>query len=77
VNSVYVKHEFFMFSSSTRQAASGNPDVFSCSLHFEKMTYDNSQVTHIHPHAWQVTANEFSRTIAEEILDYVAREVPM
>ncbi len=43
--------------------------------HFEKMSYDNSQLARVYLHAWQVTGNEFFRTIAEEILDYVVREM--
>jgi uncharacterized protein YyaL (SSP411 family) len=43
--------------------------------HFEKMLYDNSQLARVYLHAWQVTGNEFFRTIVEEILDYVVREM--
>ncbi len=43
--------------------------------HFEKMLYDNSQLARVYLHAWQVTGNEFFRTITEEILDYVMREM--
>jgi len=43
--------------------------------HFEKMLYDNSQLARVYLHAWQVTGNEFFRTITEEILDYVTREM--
>ena len=43
--------------------------------HFEKMLYDNSQLARVTLHAWQVTGNEFFRTITEEILDYVVREM--
>jgi uncharacterized protein YyaL (SSP411 family) len=39
------------------------------------MSYDNSQLARVYLHAWQVTGNEFLRTITEEILDYVAREM--
>jgi hypothetical protein len=39
------------------------------------MSYDNSQLARVYLHAWQVTGNEFFRTITEEILDYVAREM--
>ncbi len=46
-----------------------------CAPHFEKMLYDNSQLARVYLHAWQVTGNDFFRTIAEEILDYVAREM--
>ncbi len=43
--------------------------------HFERMLYDNAQLARIYLHAWQVTGNEFFRTITEEILDYVVREM--
>jgi uncharacterized protein YyaL (SSP411 family) len=43
--------------------------------HFEKMLYDESQLARVYLHAWQVTGNEFFRTITEEILDYVVREM--
>ena len=43
--------------------------------HFEKMLYDNAQLARVYLHAWQVTGNEFFRTIVEEILDYVVREM--
>jgi uncharacterized protein YyaL (SSP411 family) len=39
------------------------------------MLYDNSQLARVYLHAWQVTGNEFFRTITEEILDYVAQEM--
>ncbi len=43
--------------------------------HFEKMLYDNAQLARVYLHAWQVTGNDFFRTITEEILDYVNREM--
>jgi uncharacterized protein YyaL (SSP411 family) len=43
--------------------------------HFEKMLYDNGQLARVYLHAWQVTGEPFYRTIAEEILDYVVREM--
>jgi uncharacterized protein YyaL (SSP411 family) len=43
--------------------------------HFEKMLYDESQLARVYLHAWQVTGSEFLRTITEEILDYVTREM--
>jgi uncharacterized protein YyaL (SSP411 family) len=43
--------------------------------HFEKMLYDNAQLARVYLHAWQVMGNEFFRTVAEEILDYVMREM--
>jgi uncharacterized protein YyaL (SSP411 family) len=39
------------------------------------MLYDQSQLARVYLHAWQITGNEFFRTITEEILDYVAREM--
>jgi len=43
--------------------------------HFEKMLYDNAQLARVYLHAWQVSGDPFYRTITEEILDYVAREM--
>jgi uncharacterized protein YyaL (SSP411 family) len=43
--------------------------------HFEKMLYDNAQLARVYLHAWQVTGDPFFRTITEEILDYVIREM--
>ncbi|HET89655.1 MAG TPA: thioredoxin domain-containing protein [Chloroflexi bacterium] len=43
--------------------------------HFEKMLYDNAQLARVYLHAWQVTNDAFYRTIAEETLDYVTREM--
>jgi uncharacterized protein YyaL (SSP411 family) len=39
------------------------------------MLYDNAQLARVYLHAWQVTGNEFFRTVTEEILDYVMREM--
>jgi uncharacterized protein YyaL (SSP411 family) len=39
------------------------------------MLYDNAQLARVYLHAWQVTGNEFYRTIAEETLGYVLREM--
>ena len=61
--------------ASTSRAVNGNPGVLDCAPHFERMLYDNSQLARVYLHAWQVTGNEFFRTITEEILDYVAREM--
>jgi uncharacterized protein len=46
-----------------------------CASHFEKMLYDQPQLARVYLHAWQVTGNQFFRTITEEILDYVVREM--
>ncbi|HUT21038.1 MAG TPA: thioredoxin domain-containing protein, partial [Anaerolineae bacterium] len=43
--------------------------------HFEKMLYDNAQLARVYLHAWQLTGNDSYRTIAQETLDYVAREM--
>src|SRR5690606_12369910 len=43
--------------------------------HFEKMLYDNALLARVYLHAWQVTQEPFFYTIAEETLDYVAREM--
>jgi len=49
-------------------------DVQWLTPHFEKMLYDNAQLARVYLHAWQVSGS-FYHTIAEEILDYVAREM--
>ena len=46
-----------------------------CAPHFERMLYDNAQLARVYLHTWQVTGNGFFRTITEEILDYVVREM--
>jgi len=43
--------------------------------HFEKMLYDNALLSRLYLHAYLVTGNAFYRRIAEETLDYVAREM--
>ncbi|MHB0858492.1 MAG: thioredoxin domain-containing protein [Anaerolineae bacterium] len=43
--------------------------------HFEKMLYDNAQLARVYLHAWQVTGEALYLAIAEETLDYVAREM--
>ncbi len=43
--------------------------------HFEKMLYDNAQLSRVYLHAWQVTGDPFFRRIAEEIYDYILREM--
>ena len=43
--------------------------------HFEKMLYDNAQLSRLYLHAWQVTKASFYRHVAEEIYDYVLREM--
>jgi len=43
--------------------------------HFEKMLYDNAQLSRLYLRAWQVTGDEFLRNIAEETYDYILREM--
>ena len=43
--------------------------------HFEKMLYDNALLARIYLHAFQTTHNPDYKLIAEEILDYVLREM--
>ena len=43
--------------------------------HFEKMLYDNAQLSRLYLHTWQATGDPFFRHIAEEIYDYVLREM--
>ncbi|MCL7454089.1 MAG: thioredoxin domain-containing protein, partial [Anaerolineae bacterium] len=39
------------------------------------MLYDVSQLARVYLHAWQVTGEPFFRTVTEETLDYVIREM--
>ena len=43
--------------------------------HFEKMLYDNAQLSRVYLHAWQITQDTFFKQIAEEIYDYILREM--
>jgi uncharacterized protein len=43
--------------------------------HFEKMLYDNAQLSRLYLHTWQATDDPFFRKIAEEIYDYILREM--
>jgi len=43
--------------------------------HFEKMLYDNAQLSRIYLHAYQVTGDEFFKDIAVEVYDYILREM--
>jgi uncharacterized protein YyaL (SSP411 family) len=43
--------------------------------HFEKMLYDNALLVRAYLHAWQITGNPSFRRVAEETLDFVAREM--
>lgn len=43
--------------------------------HFEKMLYDNAQLSRVYLYAWQITGDGFFRSIAEDIYDYILREM--
>ncbi|MBZ0299623.1 MAG: thioredoxin domain-containing protein [Anaerolineae bacterium] len=43
--------------------------------HFEKMLYDNAQLSRVYLHAWQITSDPFFRRIAEDVYDYLLREM--
>jgi hypothetical protein len=43
--------------------------------HFEKMLYDNALLVPPYLHAWLVTGEERYRDVAEEMLDYMVREL--
>ena len=43
--------------------------------HFEKMLYDNAQLAVAYLHGWQVTGNERFRTVAEQTVGYMLREL--
>jgi hypothetical protein len=43
--------------------------------HFEKMLYDNAQLSRVYLHGWQVTGDPYFRQVAVEIYDYVLREM--
>ena len=43
--------------------------------HFEKMLYDNALLASVYLHAWQFLGDERYRTICEQTLDYVLREM--
>ena len=43
--------------------------------HFEKMTYDNALLARAYLHAWQLTGKPHYRQIAEETLNFIAREM--
>jgi uncharacterized protein YyaL (SSP411 family) len=43
--------------------------------HFEKMLYDNAQLSRVYLHAWQATGNPLYRQIATETYDYLLREM--
>ena len=43
--------------------------------HFEKMLYDNAQLTRIYAQAFCITQNPFFKRVVEETLDYLLREM--
>ncbi len=43
--------------------------------HFEKMLYDNAQLSRLYLHAWQITGDGCFKSIAEDIYDYILREM--
>src|SRR5438105_14724050 len=43
--------------------------------HFEKMLYDNALLVCAYVEGWQATRDEFFKTVACDVLDYVAREM--
>ena len=43
--------------------------------HFEKMLYDNAQLARVYVHAWQLTREPRYRQVAEETLEFVARDL--
>lgn len=43
--------------------------------HFEKMLYDNALLSRLYLHYYQISNDEYARTVAEGILDYVVREM--
>jgi uncharacterized protein YyaL (SSP411 family) len=43
--------------------------------HFEKMLYDNAQLSRAYLHAYLLTGNQYFRQITEQTLDFVVREL--
>ena len=43
--------------------------------HFEKMLYDNALLVPLYLHAYQATGDEFFKSVAVDVLDYVRREM--
>jgi hypothetical protein len=50
-------------------------DAYWLVPHFEKMLYDNALLSRVYLHAWQITRDPFFKRIAEEIYDYILREM--
>jgi uncharacterized protein YyaL (SSP411 family) len=43
--------------------------------HFEKMLYDNAQLARVYLMAYQATGNAYFREVAEQVIDYVLRDM--
>jgi hypothetical protein len=43
--------------------------------HFEKMLYDQAQLTRLYLHAWQVTGHDRYRQVLDETIDYLMRDL--
>ena len=43
--------------------------------HFEKMLYDNGQLVSLYAHAYQLTRNEFYKTVVAETISFVEKEL--
>src|SRR5258708_5406939 len=43
--------------------------------HFEKMLYDNAQLSRLYLHTWQASSDPFFKQIAVETYDYILREM--
>ncbi len=50
-------------------------DAFWMVPHFEKMLYDQAQLLRAYVHGWQLTGNPHWRLVAEDIVDYVLRDL--
>ncbi len=50
-------------------------DAFWMVPHFEKMLYDQAQLLRAYVHGWQATADPNWRQVAEEIVEYVLRDL--
>ncbi|MBW3557000.1 MAG: thioredoxin domain-containing protein [Actinobacteria bacterium] len=50
-------------------------DAFWMVPHFEKMLYDQAQLVRAYLHGWQLTGNRNWRQVAEEIVEYVLRDL--
>ncbi len=50
-------------------------DAIWLAPHFEKMLYDNAQLTKVYLHLYQITKDEFYKRVAVETLEYIRREM--